>query len=50
MNKIEASIKEVINNHVRNTIKEEALLLDWDANMWKNWKNILNPPLTIHKS
>lgn len=42
LNKVEASIIEVLNNNLRNRFVEGAFS-DWDAEMRKNKKNLINP-------
>ena len=49
-NKVEGSITDVINNHLRNTMKEEGSFIDWDVDMKKNWRNLINPPMTYKKT
>lgn len=47
--KIEASIVEVINSHLRKCMKEEGSFSLWDGHMKKNWVNLINPPLVYLK-
>ena len=49
LNKIEASIIEVINCNIRKNSKEEGSFSEWDAEMKKNWKCLINPPLIYKK-
>lgn len=36
-NKVEASIIEVINNDLRNSIKEEGTFFEWSIEIRKKW-------------
>jgi ribonuclease HI len=45
MNKMEASITEVLNNYLRSNPIEEGSFTVWDAGIKKNWPYIINPPL-----
>ena len=47
--KIEASIVEVLNSHLRKSVKEEGSFSSWDSLMKKNWSNLINPPLVYLK-
>jgi len=47
--KIEASIVEVTNSHLRKCMKEEGSFSSWDGLMKKNWANLINPPLVYLK-
>ena len=47
--KIEASIVEVINSHLRRSMKEEGSFSIWDGLMKKNRVNLINPPLVYFK-
>lgn len=45
VNKMEGSITKVINNHLKNNPKVEGSFTTWDAELKKNWPQIINPPL-----
>ena len=47
--KIETSIVELINSHLRNLRKEEGSFSFWDGLMKKKWTNLINPPLVYFK-
>ena len=47
--KLEASIVEVLNSHLRKTLKEEGSFSRWDGLIKKRWSNIINPPLVYFK-
>ena len=46
---IEASIMEVSNSNLRETIKEEGSFSSYNSLMKKNWSNIINLPLLYLK-
>lgn len=48
--KIEASIVEVTNSHLRKVQKEEGSFSNWDGLMKRNWSKLINPPLVYTKS
>jgi ribonuclease HI len=48
--KMEASIVEVSNSHLRKVRKEEGSFSSWDGLMKKNWSKLINPPLVYSKS
>jgi hypothetical protein len=47
LNKVEAKIIEVTNNHLRNSYKEEGPFSDWDSEIMINWHNLIFPQM-IH--
>lgn len=49
INKMKACIIEVMNMHLRKTIKEEGTFSEWDGIMKRNWNKLINPPL-IYKN
>ena len=48
--KIEASIVEVTNSHLRKVQKEEGSFSTWDGLMKKSWSKLINPPLVYAKN
>jgi hypothetical protein len=48
--KMEASIVEVSNSHLRKVRKEEGSFSSWDGLMKKNWSKLINLPLVYSKS
>ena len=47
--KLEVAIMEVLNAHLRKSIKEEGSFSQWDGSMKKNWHNLINPPCMYRK-
>lgn len=47
--KIEASIVETINSHLRISRMEEGSFSFWDSQIKKVWPNLINPPLIYFK-
>ena len=50
ISKIEASIVETTNSHLKKSQKEEGSFSIWDEKMKKNWVKLINPPLVYQKS
>lgn len=48
--KLEASIVETTNSHLKNSPKEEGFFSCWDGQMKKLWPNLINPPLLYLKN
>ena len=48
--KVKANIIELMNNNLRNIVKEEGTFIDWDVEMKKRWNHLINPPLIYPKS
>ena len=44
INKIEASIIETLNTHIRNSRFEEGSFSIWDSRIKDNWTKLINPP------
>ena len=47
--KLEGAVVEVLNSHIRKSLKEEGSFSGWDGKMKKNWSNIINPPRVYKK-
>ena len=47
--KIEASMVEIANSHLRKSRIEEGSLSLWDGQIKKLWPNLINPPLVYFK-
>ena len=43
--KLEASIMEVLNSHLRKSVKKEGSFSFWDRCMKNNWSKLINPPI-----
>ena len=50
LNKVEASIIEVMNSYLRKTTQIEGSFFEWDGNMKKEWEHLINPPLLYERN